>query len=433
MKRSLLSIGLVFFLFGGAQICEAQTLVWSQGISQTSVNLRGAPVALGQVNVDIPAAGVVIVRFDGDCESEVGDLIVLAASDTDDWSTNDGNVGVEAANSDVVNSSFSHTRAYPVAAGNHTFYAVAENFLEKDGSGVASIYGNLTVKFYSNTAGGATVQHVGIVEDNLNVRGAVVTVGQISLNPPAAGMVVVRFDGSCFSSPGDTVVLAASNIADWGVNDGTTVVEAVNADVNENSFSHTRVYEVLSGVYDFYAVAENFVETDGSGFVSIYGSLTVEYFPDTPGRPYPVHQGIDESSITVRGAPVTMGQVTLVAPFVGRVVLSYDGMSVSSAGDLIIHAASKVQDWLVNDGNVAVEAIDGDLNLRPFSHSRVYNVGPGSHTFYAVTENFLETDGTGEASVYASLTAQYFPAPAGSIFLDSFESGDTADWSSTVP
>jgi len=79
-------------------------------------------------------------------------------------------------------------------------------------------------------------------------------------------------------------------------------------------------------------------------------------------------------------------------------------------GDRMILAASNTQDWGVNDGNVSVESVNSDVNHHPFSHTRVYQVAAGNHTFYAVAENYVEQDGTGRTSIYASLTVEFFLA-----------------------
>jgi hypothetical protein len=168
---------------------------------------------------------------------------------------------------------------YPVPAGTHTFYAVARNYVETDGNGIASIYGSLTVEFYPDLAGNAFAKHAGISETNINVHGGPVPVGHINVYAPVEGLALVHFDGTVISDVGDRIVLAASNAQNWSPNDGNVGLEAANADQNRNSFSHSRVYEVPAGSHDFYAVAQNYVETAGNGIASIYASLTVEFFP----------------------------------------------------------------------------------------------------------------------------------------------------------
>ncbi|MBK6524339.1 MAG: hypothetical protein IPG07_01600 [Crocinitomicaceae bacterium] len=162
--------------------------------------------------------------------------------------------------------------------GSQTFYAVADNAIETDGSGIASIYGNLTVEYIPNGIS-TLVGFTGVAEPSIDLTSET-TVGSVTINPATTGRVIVRFDGFCIASPGDMIVLAASNTASWGVDDGNVGVEIDNSDVTQAQFSHTRVYDVVAGSQTFYAIAHNYVETAGTGIASIYGALTVEFIPD---------------------------------------------------------------------------------------------------------------------------------------------------------
>lgn len=259
-------------------IPAAAGIVGHMGIQQTNINVS-SNVTVGQVTINPAVAGKVIVHFDGTCISSPGDRIILAASNTQDWEVNDGHTSVEAADSDANRNSFSHTRAYSIAAGSHTFYAVVrQSTVEAAGDGMVSVYGSLTVQFIPATTG--IVEHIGIQQTNIDATSNFIA-GQIAITPATAGTVVVHFDGTCISTPGDRILLAANNIPDWEVNDGHTSVEALNTDVNRNSFSHTRSFEVAPGTHIFYAVVrQSTVEAAGDGIVSVYGSLTVKFFPD---------------------------------------------------------------------------------------------------------------------------------------------------------
>jgi len=275
--------------------------------------------------------------------------------------------------------------------------------LETDGTGLASIYGSLTVKFIP--ASGSIVAFAGINRTGVNLTN-VTSVGTVTINPSVSGKAIVRFDGFCVSTPGDRIVLAASNTTNWGINDGNVNIEAINSDLNTKTFSHTRVYDVSPGSRTFYAVAQNYAETDGTGIASVYGSLTVQFVPNTDASV--AFQGINRSSLNLSSS-TTLNQITINPAVSGRVLVWFDGLCVSSPGDNIILAASNSTSWGVNDGNVSVESINSDLDRNSFSHTRVYTITPGSRTFYAVGHNYVETAGTGIASVYGSITVQFFP------------------------
>jgi len=372
------------------------------GINNTNINLTTLRT-VGQISINPVVSGKVIVTFDGLCVSSPGDRIILAASNTTNWGINDGHVEAEAYDNDINGNSFSHTRVYDVTPGSRTFYALAQNYLETDGTGLASIYGSLTVKFIP--ASGSIVAFAGINRTGVNLTN-VTSVGTVTINPSVSGKAIVRFDGFCVSTPGDRIVLAASNTTNWGINDGNVNIEAINSDLNTKTFSHTRVYDVSPGSRTFYAVAQNYAETDGTGIASVYGSLTVQFVPNTDASV--AFQGINRSSLNLSSS-TTLNQITINPAVSGRVLVWFDGLCVSSPGDNIILAASNSTSWGVNDGNVSVESINSDLDRNSFSHTRVYTITPGSRTFYAVGHNYVETAGTGIASVYGSITVQFFP------------------------
>ncbi len=259
------NLSVEFFPSGG------NTFVTQTGIVQTNINVRGTPVTVGQVTINAPSAGNVLLRFDGQCFPSNGDNIVLAASNTTNWGVNDGSTSVLSNTS-----SFSHTRYYAVSAGNNIFYAVAQNIGATSGTGFAGFYGSLTAEFFPSGVNDF-VAFTGVSQSYINVR---VTppynCGQLSINAPTTGKVLVTFDGNCHASHGDEIVLAASNSQNWGVNDGNVSVS--NTDKN---FSHTRSYDVTPGIHTYYAVAQNYVLTGGTGITSIYGSLNVKFTPNT--------------------------------------------------------------------------------------------------------------------------------------------------------
>ncbi len=408
MRKVSIFWGIVLLCLVHVIPCAAQPQTWYQGISQSNINLRGSAVIVGQIDINVADPGNVVVQFDGLCLASVGDRIVLAASNDGTWHPNDGNVNIEAPNADVPRGNFSHTRVYPVTAGSHSYYAVAQNYVEQDGDGRASIYGTLTVK-YVPTADQAIIGFQGISTGLINLRGTDVVVGQRTIVAPSAGNVLVRFDGVCIPDTGDLIVLAASNDIHWHPNDGNVNVEAVDSDVNRTCFSHSRMYPVTAGSHTYYAVARNYVEQNGSGSAYIYGSLTVEFIPTIANRLSVAQEGISQTNINVRGSVVTLAQIDLNLPLAGKVVVHFDGMCHTDVGDRIVLAASNDAAWHVSDGMTYVEAVNDDVDGQPFSHTRSYNVQPGARSYYAVAQNYVEQGGNGLASIYGSLSVEYFP------------------------
>ncbi|MEZ4386184.1 MAG: FlgD immunoglobulin-like domain containing protein [Candidatus Krumholzibacteriia bacterium] len=381
--------------------------VWHQGIEQTSVDMRGAPAVLASRTIDVPGPGRVLLQFDGTCIASPGDRILLAASDTPSWGVNDGHVSMEPLDADVNRVSFSHSRVYAVGAGSHTFYAVGENYVEQDGTGRASVYGSFTVKYYP-VAGGAAIAHGGVAASSVNLRGAPVTLGQETIAVDEPGTVLVRFDGFCIGSPGDRIVLAASDDENWNAGAGYVSGEALDADRNRWPFCHSRGYAVEAGTHTFYALGENQFETAGTGIASVYGSLTVEFVPDN-GAATLDHESILEVNADVSTDLFVIDRITINPEVPGTAVARFEGNCLSDVGDRIILAVSDQQAWDVNDGHTSVEAYSQDLDRNSFSHTRAYAVGPGAHSFYAMVDQGVEDDGDGLVTVAASLSVLFFP------------------------
>lgn len=408
--KSTISTLLTAALFTvGLQSTQAgtQPLVALTGIQAPSTNLRTtSAVTLGAVVINAPGPGRVLVRFDGTCLSDSGDRIIVAASNTHDWDVNSGNSGFQCGS--ITNRrSFSHSRMYTVAAGVDSFFAVAQNYVETGGSGVASIYGSLTAEYFPD-AGAARLADTS-VSYNGNFRGSTVTLASLAINASAAGgRIISHFDGFVNSSPGDRIVFATNNTAAWGANDGNVATQAINATNNKTPFSHTRSFNNIAGSNPCYAVAENLVRVAGTGSGYMYGNLSEEYFPGT-GPVIADMRGISTGSINLRTADVALDSITLNIVSSGKVLVQFDGMVVADPGDRIILAASDTRSWSVNDGNVGVLVNDAINDYASFSHSRLYPVTAGSHTFYAVARNYVNTAGSGNGYVFGSLVVKYFP------------------------
>jgi hypothetical protein len=392
----------------------AQKLAHS-GISRTNINLRGNAIVLGQVTISAPSAGKVILRFDGNCHSAPGDRIMLAASQTTKWGPNDDCVEVKAANTDANSNIFSHTRAYDVPAGDHVFYAVAQNFQDMGGTGVASVYGSLTAEWFPEIPGKAFARHQGFAYNNIFVEGAPAPFSALTIDAPVAGKVMVRFDGKCFSTHGDLIFLAANNAPSWTNYEGSTSGEVIGNGLDMFSFAHVRYFDVGPGSHTYYAVVENFFEVYGNGFVSVHGSLTVQFYPNEYAPQIAFTSIRTPFGVEIEGPPVAVGEVQVNAPTMGKVLVNFAGTCIGSNGDQIRLAASNVPDWAPEDGNLKFKPYSSSVNRTSFSHSRVYDIGPGNHNFYGVIQNYEDYEGIGIAVVYGSLTAKFFPEGASNI------------------
>jgi hypothetical protein len=64
-----------------------------------------------------------------------------------------------------------------------------------------------------------------IIHSQVNLRGGAINLGELNILFPSAGYVVVHFDGECYATVGDRIVVAASNDGNWVTNDGHVAIE----------------------------------------------------------------------------------------------------------------------------------------------------------------------------------------------------------------
>ncbi|GFO55729.1 hypothetical protein GMSM_27360 [Geomonas sp. Red276] len=120
--------------------------------------------------------------------------------------------------------------------------------------------------------------------DDIDVRSSAVDVAHITIAPPTGrGYVIVRFNGMCYGSAGDRIVLACSNASkQWAPKSGSVSVLFNQYRGTDANVCHTMTYfipmEHTQAFSTYYAVAQNSGESGGTGRVSIYGTFTVELY-----------------------------------------------------------------------------------------------------------------------------------------------------------
>ncbi|GEM_PF-1375009 len=116
---------------------------------------------------------------------------------------------------------------------------------------------------------------------------------------------------------------------------------------------------------------------------------------------------ISESGIDVQTSAVTLATVSITAPTAGYVVVRFDGRANADTGDRLLLAASDTTSYSFSVDKCVV--FEGDGNDHPFSHTRVYTVDAGIHSFYAGAKNSVNIAGDGKAYIYGMLIATFYP------------------------
>jgi len=243
---------------------------------------------------------------------------------------------------------------------------------------------------------------------DINLRDSLHVLAHIDAFIPVPGDVIIRFTGECYTSPGDWTILAANNAPKWDKNFGNVGVQSTDSTIGK-SFSHSKIVKYSksdTGIHSYYAVAQDWGYMAGSGIVSVYGTLTIEFLPY--GSLYSMAHGSFAFNGDVTKI-VFATQETVFASSVGKIITHMDGWGHTNVGDRIIYAVSNSSLWLPDDGNVSVEAADPTLDVNTFSHTRVYNVPfAGPYIYNALIQNSEETDGNGTVLVYGLIRSTFY-------------------------
>jgi len=251
-----------------------------QYIDTSGMDLRTDLAVLAENELTVAVPGTIVTRLTGYCVLDTGDLVLVAANDSMQFDTGSASIPLKAFNQDADRRQFSHTHRVDVGPGTHTLYGIAQNLYEQNGSGEADIFGVLTSVFYPDTPY-APLTWQGIIDStDVDCRGADVVLRKITIQPTVAGTVHLTFDGYGIPDIGDRIIVAANRVPVWQSGFQSVQLQADDPDIDKVPYSHSRTFLVNPGTHHYYAVAENWVNENGSGIADFHGRLTVRFFPD---------------------------------------------------------------------------------------------------------------------------------------------------------
>ncbi len=376
----------------------SQSQVWNTEIHEENIQIRlPKSTVVGKLDVDIPESGKVLVRFDGYIKSTPGDRIIVAASNYDGWVTNDGNLGLYTYDTTYNVQSFSHERVYDVINGNQSFYAVAHNFVDTDGNGIASIHGNLTVTFYPDTAEGENFRGTGILKYPLVLTENTEVVNKETFVTPSKGKILVQFTSSVYSLSDNEIEIAISDSETWPSDNNTDKVNIVNSYATRY-INASKLFDVEAGEHSFFVLARKIHGNMTTSNNAFYANMTIEFFPDRDDVKLPVADYISFASIK-QSVPVTsLNRILFDAPGPGKVILQATGKYLSDLQGTLLLAISDEANAGLGNPDLKLQKLHSNHGEEHFSVTKVMNVEKGANEFFLAggyAENTLPLqDGT---------------------------------------
>ena len=401
--KSLFTFLLTVSLFAGH--LQSQSQIYSTPVVVVDEYIRDSAHVVGQLDLDFPEDGMVFIHFDGVVISSKYDRIVLAANNQPIWMANHGTTNIIADSAGESNC-FSHTRHYPVTAGPQSFYAIAHNFVTLEGTGIVSIYGRLTVEYIPQSAGVISAHSIRYSYFNGLLP---VAYDSVTIQATGPGKAEVRLNGFVYMSSGDVIVAAISDTKNWDYTDPFGIT--LETDVSGSPFpgiSTTRLYDIPeAGTYTFYAMGQRGYEYGGSGEYYPYTHLHARYYPDA-GHYTLASTPIAWSNDTLPTDLRILDSIVVDVATAGKIEVRFDGNMQSTIGDSILLAVNNQPFYTSEDGNVRLQTTEADEDRRFFVHTNVFDVTPGTHTFYAMVHN-LKGVANGTTSIYGHLFVKHCP------------------------
>lgn len=399
MKTTTLFIFLLCF----CSLAFSQRQIEFKTINIQDIDLENS-IAIDTIEIECSEPGNVIINMNGHVISDLGDRIVLAVNNTPNWGVNDGNTSVMTLDSTQNDNSFSFSRSFAVTAGTHTYYAIAHNYVNEEGSGIASIFGNFTAKFIPSAEGTVAFQGINMTWIDISVEQTLAT---HTLAAGEAGTVHLRLDGACYAYDGDTIQIGISNSDTWLDNNNNILIESKLPSYSQSPFSMSRSFEVDAGEHTFKAFTQRLDGGTGQGSGAYYASFIMEFVPNSSSSILKQEDVLTSS--TTFSETSSNQEIDLEVSETGYALVTYEGWSSSSSGSDFILAASDAIDWSEEEGHVLITALNETKTYDSFAHSMIYPIGPGNHTFYAVHDLEGESGMDENLQIRGSLTVDFFP------------------------
>lgn len=403
---------LIFLItFSSSCALLSQKLVWSTEVHHDDIQLR-LPIStvLAKLDVALPNDGKVMVRFDGHCQSSPGDRIIVAASNIEKWQTNEGNLGLYAYKVESNNQSFAHQRVYDVTAGLQTFYAIGQNFVDTDGSGIASIHGTLIVEYYPNSPEVYVFNGQGILKYPIILNENAQIISSQKVNIPDKGKVLVHLATSVYSLSNNELEIALNDSEIWPMNDFTSPVNIVNSYATRYA-SISKIFEVESGEHEFFMLAKKNAGDMTNTNNAFYANMTVQFFPEGEETNVLKTDELVSEKINSNSQISNLGKLKIEAPHKGKVIIQASGKYKIQSQQTAIFEIATTNLTEISNPDLKVQKLHDNHGEEYFSVTKIFEIEKGYNefNFYGKFDQSAESLTDGE--VTGLFTLKYVADP----------------------
>jgi hypothetical protein len=274
--------------------------------------------------------------------------------------------------------SFIHTRAYPVTAGEHHYYAVGHIWAIRNGAGFGTVNGKLTVEFYPNSKEILLDQHRLNLQNKLTE--SPVSVHTLKVNAAKKGKVLVSVEGKFATGFDEYIYYGLNNSVTWP-EEKHTAGGTIFKMFESQALNIYRTFEVTPGEHEFHILAKKTIGEFDSNNNYLYASMTAIFYPDEATSSFKSER-FDNAEIKQNSAIKNIAKISFNAPSSGSVILQTTGnYNVDPAAKIKIKLSDHVLQT-IEDEDLRLAFIHEKHEKDHFSFSRVWSVKEGQNEFY---------------------------------------------------
>lgn len=374
----------------------AQSRVFSSAFNKQHVYLRTPQaVILDSLEIDFPNDGKLWLKVDGTASISFGDVITLAVSNNQGWETNDGNTNVFAVDSAHLTSAFGHSRTYSVEKGKSKFYAVAQNWTDRYGTGYADVWGSLVAMYEPAEDENADFEGQGFYAYPFGIESTPKIVTTINVNPENAEKICVYYEGLHYGVNNDEIEFAITADGVFPQHQYNGVLGITSGyDGRYLATQNCFLPDMIDSAVFLMAKkhAGNFTENQNG----IYSNFTVNYMVSA-------FQTFNKKLAHTAG---DMADFEFVAPQKGKLLIKTTGHITSDGVSSAVIDLHSVKEQTPGENALKVQSFSAAYKSEYFSLCRLTEVTPGANHFYlsAFTEG-----GSDSLNIAGEITLQFIP------------------------
>lgn len=355
----------------------SQHKVWQFDFSAEDVYVRtDTSHVMYKANIDIPSNGHIVARIEGECRSTVGDIITLGVNDWNDWLTNYGNVGAIIFDIGANKNSFTHMMVFSVEQGQKDFYALAQNWTDRDGSGSLSYAGRMILEFIPDDEGKKRTFFKNTIHSTNISNPQDFALDTLEIDMAESGSVLLTNIGSIYASQGDEITLSIKSV---NTNRQLSADQSIFIPHWDKGFifNMNDTLRLPAGKHSFYihgARTASIEDKLGIGLYSVFSAI-IQYDSDLQTE---IRLNEFSTEINEINNSYNFANVSYEVPSRGTLLVMYSGETDLISGQSLTVNANVSMEEIVEELSTTTWSTHVDDQKSFFYRSQMMKVGEGT-------------------------------------------------------